>query len=216
MANISNLGTLLDSLSATTSGAIPNNLSLFMTEFGFESNPPDPFSGLPLADQAKFNMIGEYQAYSNPRVASQAQFLLRDVSPLRNRRKGTKGYWFTYQSGLYFLNGVPKPAAGAYAMPFLAFNSNTLDAVTGAPVFNLWGQLRLLPNGASALATVQWRAKDGSTPWIPVGDPVPVDLMGYFTATRTAPFPVVGEWRSALLNPADGAVLASSPGTTGT
>jgi hypothetical protein len=27
--------------------------------------------------------------------------------------------------------------------------------------------------------------------------------------------PTVGEWRSALINPADGAVLASSPGTTG-
>ena len=215
MANISNLGTLLDDLSAKTSGAIPANLPLFMTEFGFESNPPDPFSGVALADQAKFNTIGEYQAYTNPRVLSQAQFLLRDVSPLRNRRKGTKGYWFTYQSGLYFLNGTPKPAAGAYAMPFLAFNSNTLDPVTTAPVFNLWGQLRLLSNGSNAAATIQWRAKDGSTPWISVGDPVTVDTMGYFQATRTAPLPVVGEWRSALVNPGDGAILASSPGTLG-
>jgi hypothetical protein len=216
MANIGNLGTLLDDLSAKTNGSIPANLPLFMTEFGFESNPPDPFSGVALADQAKFNMIGEYQAWSNPRILSQAQFLLRDVSPVRTRRKGTKGYWFTYQSGLYFLNGQAKPAAGAYAMPFLAFNSNTLDAATGAPVFNVWGQARLLRNDATASATVQWRAKDGSTPWISVGDPVPVDPMGYFTATRTAPQPVVGEWRSALVNPGDGAILASSPGTTGT
>ena len=100
-------------------------------------------------------------------------------------------------------------------MPFLAFNSNTLDPTTGAPVFNVWGQARLLPNGANAGATVQWRAKDGSTPWISLGDPVPVDQMGYFQATRTAPLPVVGEWRSALVNPGDGAVLASSPGTVG-
>src|SRR5207244_6385486 len=34
MANISNLGTLLDDLSAKTSGAIPTGLPLFMTEFG--------------------------------------------------------------------------------------------------------------------------------------------------------------------------------------
>ncbi len=47
MANISNLGTLLDDLSAKTSGAIPAGLPLFMTEFGFETNPPDPFSGRP-------------------------------------------------------------------------------------------------------------------------------------------------------------------------
>ena len=34
--------------------------------------------------------------------------------------------------------------------------------------------------------------------------------MGYFQATRTAPLPVAGEWRAALVNPADGVVLASS------
>lgn len=212
MANIGSLGTLLDGISAASGGDIPANLPLFMTEFGFETNPPDPFSGVALADQAKFNIIGEYQAWQNPRIESQAQFLLRDVAPVRTHPKGSKAYWFTYQSGLYFLNGVAKPAASAYAMPFLALNTNTLDPATGAPVFNVWGQLRLLPNGATASATIQWRAKDGSTPWISVGDPVPVDPMGYFTGTRTAPEAVPGEWRSAIISPADGSVLATSPG----
>jgi hypothetical protein len=214
MANINDLGTLLDDLSTKTNGAIPKNLPLFMTEFGFETNPPDPFSGVPLADQAKFDMIGEYQAWQNPRIQSQAQFLYRDVDPVRRHPKTSKAYWFTYQSGLYFRNGVAKPAAGAYAMPFLAFDTATLDPATGAPIFNVWGQTRLLPNNAAAFATVQWRAKDGSTPWINVGDPVAIDPMGYFTATRTAPLPVVGEWRSALILP-DGTVAASSPGSTG-
>ncbi|MEA2218654.1 MAG: hypothetical protein QOJ35_1280 [Solirubrobacteraceae bacterium] len=221
MANISNLGTLLDDLANKTNGAIPHNLPLFMTEFGFETNPPDIFNGVSLADQAKFNTIGEYQAWQNPRIQSQAQFLLRDVAPVRSHRKNTKPYWFTYQSGLFFLKGSAanpsgaKPAAAAYAMPFLAFNTNTLDPTTGAPIFNLWGQLRLLNNGAPASATIQWRAKDGSTPWISVGDAVPIDEFGYFTGTRTAPLPVPGEWRSALLL-ADGSVAAFSPGTQGT
>jgi len=215
MANIANLGTLLDDLSVKTSGAIPAGLPLFMTEFGFETNPPDPFSGVPLVDQAKYNIVGEYMAYQNPRIASQAQFLLRDVAPVRARRKGTKAYWFTYQSGLYFFNGQPKPSAGAYAMPFLATNSNTLDPATATPIYNLWGQLRLLPNNApQASATIQWRAKDGSTPWLAVGEPVPADPMGYFQASRAAPQAVPGEWRSALLNPGDGAVLAFSPGSS--
>jgi hypothetical protein len=214
MANINDLGTLLDDLSSKTGGSIKSGLPLFMTEYGFETNPPDPFSGVPLADQAKFDMLGEYQAWQNPRIASQAQFLYRDVDPVRSHPKTSKAYWFTYQSGLYFRNGVAKPAAGAYAMPFLAFNTGTLDAATGAPVFNQWGQMRLLPNGIAASATIQWRAKDGSTPWISVGDPVPIDQMGYFTSTRTAPQPVVGEWRSALILP-DGTVAASSPGIVG-
>ena len=46
MANIGSLGTLLDELSAKSGGAIPANLPLFMTEFGFETNPPDPFNGV--------------------------------------------------------------------------------------------------------------------------------------------------------------------------
>jgi hypothetical protein len=213
MANIANLGTLLDGLSAQTSGAIPTGLPLFMTEFGFETNPPDPFSGVPLADQAKFNTLGEYQAYSNPRIASQAQFLYRDVDPVRSHPKKSKAYWFTYQSGLFFRNGVPKPSLGAYRMPFLAFNTGTLDATTGAPVFNLWGQVRILPDDAPLSATIQWRAKDGSTPWISVGEPVTLDKKGYYTAQRTAPAPVVGEWRGAVLDPATGAELATSPGT---
>ena len=213
MANISTLGTLLDDLSAKTNGAIPAGLSLFMTEFGFETNPPDPFSGLPLASQATFNMIGEFQAYSNPRIASQAQFLLRDVSPLRNRKKGSKGYWFTYQSGLYFLNGQAKPAAAAYGFPFLAFNTNTVDPTTGTPVYRLWGQMRFRPNVPQP-ATIQWRAKDGSTPWISVGDPVTTTDLGYFDTTRAAPQPVPGEWRGAFVLP-DGTVPAFSPGTAG-
>ncbi len=105
MANISGLGTLLDDLASKTSGAIKAGLPLFMTEFGFETNPPDPFSGVPLADQAKFNMIGEYQAWQNPRILSQAQFLLRDVAPVKKHPKTSKAYWFTYQSGLYGSTG---------------------------------------------------------------------------------------------------------------
>ena len=211
MANINNLGTLLDGLSAQTSGAIPNGLALFMTEFGFETNPPDPFSGVPLDSQALFNTVGEYQAYKNPRIASQAQFLYRDVDPVRRHPKTSKAFWFTYQSGLFFRNGTPKPAFNAYQIPFLAFNSGTVDPTTGAPVYSVWGQLRVLPNNAAAAATVQWRAKDGSTPWTSVGEPVPVNPMGYFEVpAATAPLPVVGEWRAAIVDPSNGAVLAYS------
>ena len=216
MANINDLGALLDGLSSKTGGSIPDNLPLFMTEFGFETKPPDPFNGIDLLNQPLFNNIGEYQAWQNPRILSQAQFLLRDVDPVRKHPKGSKAYWFTYQSGLFFRTGAAKPAAGAYAMPFLAFNSRTFDLLTGTPVYNLWGQLRLLPNGQAASAAIQWRAKDGSSgAWATIGDLVPVDALGYFTAARSAPSPAVGEWRSAIVNPADGSVLFSSPGTLG-
>jgi hypothetical protein len=191
-----------------------------MTEFGFETNPPDPFSGIAPALQAKYNVLGEFMAYNNPRIASQAQFLLADVPPIRTRKKNTKGYWFTYQSGLFFtagkLIGTAKPSAYSYAIPFLATPVG-LDPATGAATFSFWGQLRFLPNGLpGALAHIQFRPKDGSADWATVGDPVAVDQFGYFTATRTAPPAVPGEWRAAALNATDGSIVATSPGTDGT
>ncbi len=90
-------------------------------------------------------------------------------------------------------------------------STRTRSARLGEPIYNLWGQLRLAPNGSPINATIQWRAKDGSTPWVTIGDPVPVDNMGYFTATRQALLPVIGEWRAAIVNPADGSVV---PGGT--
>jgi hypothetical protein len=98
-------------------------------------------------------------------------------------------------------------------MPLLASKTDTLDPVTNAPVFDLWGQLRMLASGTKADATIQWRA-DGSKRWIAVGDPVPVDAMGYYEATRSAPQPVAGEWRSVLLGPA-GEVVAASLASAG-
>ena len=213
MANIDELGTLLDDLAARTN-SVQSGLPLFMTEFGFETNPPDPFSGVPLASQAKFNTIGEFMAWQNPRILSQAQFLLADVPPIRQRRKGSKGYWFTYQSGLFFQRGQPKQAAFTYTMPFLALPAG-VDEATGAPVFNLWGQLRFLPNGTQDVVHIQWRPKDGSSEWIDVGDPVAIDLLGYFTAPRVAPAAVPSEWRAAWLPP-DGGPPQVSAGSDGT
>jgi hypothetical protein len=213
MANIGELGTLLDDLSAKTHN-VPSGLPLYMTEFGFETNPPDPFSGLPLAAQAKFNTIGESMAYQDPRILSQAQFLLADVPPISRRKKGTKGYWFTYQSGLFFQSGQPKPAAFAYAMPFIASPAG-VDPTTGAPTFNFWGQLRFLPNGAADVAYIQWRPKDGSSDWVTVGDPVAIDERGYYTATRVAPAALASEWRAAWVGP-DGSIGQTSLVSDGT
>ena len=213
MANISELGALLDELSAKTN-AVSAGLSLFMTEYGFETNPPDPFSGVPLAAQAKYNTIGEFLAWADPRIAAQAQFLLADVAPVRRRPKTSKSYWFTYQSGLFFQRGQPKPAAYAYSFPFVA-SATGVDPATGAPSFSLWGQMRFLPNGAAEAAQIQWRPKDNSTGWVTVGEPVAIDHFGYFTAARVAPQPVAGEWRGAWVR-ADGSIGSTSMGADGT
>jgi len=212
MANISELGTLLDELSAKTK-RVSADLQLFMTEYGFETNPPDPFSGVLPALQAKYNTVGEHLAWSNPRIASQAQFLLADVAPVRARKKNTKSYWFTYQSGLFHRRGQPKPAAYAYSFPFVATPLGA-DPATGAPAYSLWGQMRFLANGAQEAAHIQWHPKDNSAGWINVGDPVPIDQFGYFNATRLAPGAGPGDWRGAWLRP-DGSIGSTSISSDG-
>lgn len=200
MANISLLGNLLDDLSSKSGGKIPADLPLYMTEFGFETNPPDPFNGISLSAQATYNELGEFLSYSNPRIASQAQFLLRDVPPVAMRTPGTKAYWFTYQSGLYFDNSVPKPAVFAYQIPFLSFPGGT-DPATSHQSFTFWGQLRFLPDGQPATAIIQFRPKGSSGGWDTVGAPIPVSTRGYFQASRLNPTLTPVEWRAAWLKP---------------
>jgi hypothetical protein len=213
MANMSELGTLLDEISAKTNAVAPG-LQLFSTEYGFETNPPDPFSGIAPALQAKFNTVGEFLAWSNPRMASQAQFLLADVAPLRNRQKNSKGYWFTYQSGLFFERGQPKPAAYAYSFPFVA-TATGVDEATGAPAFGLWGQLRLAPNGSAQSVQIQWHPKDNSAGWFNVGDPIATDFFGYFSAALVAPQAAAGDWRAVWMLP-DGSIGSASMSADGT
>ncbi len=215
MANISELGTTLDEMSAKTGGKIAAGMPLYMTEYGFETNPPDPFSGVAPELQAKYNTLGEYIAYLNPRIRSQAQFLLADVPPVRSRPKTSKSYWFTYQSGLYSQRGQPKPAAYAYSFPYIV-TATGVDPTTAAPIVHIWGQLRFLATGQADVVQLQWKPKDGSADWVTVGDPVPTDpIRGYFEADRIAPAPVAGDWRAIWLRP-DGSVGLFTAGSDGT
>ena len=191
MANLDTLPRLLDSLAQRT-GNIRRGLPIWLTEFGFETNPPDPFSGVALERQAEWNQLGELLAYLNPRVAGQTQFLLRDVAPVSSAPRTSKAYWFTYQSGLEFSNGTAKPALQAYYLPFIVQQP-------GGFVANVWGQLRFRPNGlppgAQDTVQLQFRPADGSSDFQNVGNPIPVtNSMNYFTGSVQLPGP--GELRA--------------------
>ena len=200
MANIGELGTLLDSLGRRTKN-VSRGLPIYATEFGFETNPPDRFSGVSLARQAEWNVLGEFLAYSNPRVAGITQFLLDDVPPVRGVPRNSKARWFTYQSGLRFANGTPKPSYNAYYFPFLSRRAN------GG--LSVWGQLRFRPNqlppGAQDAVQIQHSPDNGAT-WNSIGAPIVVtNGMGFFAGT--VPFPGPGKVRAVL----NGTVLTSLP-----
>jgi hypothetical protein len=205
IANIGQLGPTLDTLSAQSGGKIPSGLPILLTEFGYESNPPDPRNGIPLLRQAQFNELAEFLAYNEPRVTATTQFLMRDAAPLTQYPKGSRLYWFTYQSGLYNLRGRAKPAAFAYTFPLVTFPA-------GPGATGVWGQMRFRPNGSPDVAVVQWRPNSNSkTPWTDVTT-LPTSFRGYFTGTFPTPGEG-GEYRAVYLDPAQDKITHTSLST---
>ncbi|HWK17261.1 MAG TPA: hypothetical protein VNR66_07390, partial [Solirubrobacteraceae bacterium] len=80
------------------------------TEFSWESSPPDP-SAVPAARQARWLEEGIYELWSQG-VSVISWFLINDQPPVPDYRS-------TYQSGLFGLDGAPKPATTAYRFPFV-------------------------------------------------------------------------------------------------
>ncbi len=97
---------------------------VWLTEYGYQTNPPDPALGVPLAKQAQYESEGAMRAYRAARVDILIHFLYRD-EPTIGR----------FQSGLVSLEDTVKPAYAAFELPLAQ------GAQRGARI-TLWGQLR--------------------------------------------------------------------------
>jgi hypothetical protein len=110
---------------------------LWVTEFSWDSNPPDPY-GVPYPLLTRWTAEALYRMWSDG-VTLVAWFLLRD-QPYPEQR---------YQSGLYFRGASlaqdqPKPHLQAFRFPFVAFPVH--DGIT------VWGRT---PAGRQASVLVQ-------------------------------------------------------------
>jgi len=92
--------------------AWPKRLKIYNTEFGFQSNPPDSKSGVTLDQQAEYENVSEYISYKLSRIHSFAHYLLLDDPSIGG-----------FQTGLKLLDGSPKPAYAAFAMPLVVRNA---------------------------------------------------------------------------------------------
>jgi hypothetical protein len=101
---------------------------IWLTEYGYQSSPPDHLLGVPLALQAQYISEGAYAAYRTPKVDLLIQFLYRDEPSLAR-----------FQSGLVTLTNAIKPAYAAFQLPLAQISSSTL-----------WGQLRAPGAGSTA------------------------------------------------------------------
>jgi hypothetical protein len=168
MANLRDLTALLRRIRARYNQPSPHPVSLYLTRYGYETNPPDG-NGVSPALQAEYLNQAEYLAWHNRWVHTLGQFLLVDSGPPVTS---------TFQSGLKTVAGVRKPAYEAYALPVW------LPSPTIAPGHRLpvWGLVRAAPNGRRVQVSIQARAGVGH-PWRRVGRRPTSAARGYLSTT---------------------------------
>jgi hypothetical protein len=135
---------------------------VWLTEYGYQTNPPDRFLGVSPELQARYVGEATRRAYAAPKVDLLVQHLYRDEPDL--------GRW---QSGLETVAGREKPALRATMLPLTQLSRS------GAAVV-VWGQVR--PGSGPQRYVLQvWR--DG---WRAVGGEQGSSSRGYFTRTIRA------------------------------
>jgi len=80
------------------------NMRIWVTEYGYQTNPPDTFFGVSTAKQALYMKQAWTKLVANPKVDMMIWFLLRDEA-----RVGAG-----WQSGLLFVNGTKKPSYNVF------------------------------------------------------------------------------------------------------
>ncbi len=145
------------------------NKRVWLTEYGYQTNPPDRNLGVSKALQARYLAQAAYIAYKAPRVDLLVHFMIRDEAKV--------GRW---QSGLFTVGGVQKPSFDAFALPLVQVSRRGSRTV-------LWSQDR---PGQGRQKYVLDRVAGGR--WRPVGGAKLTTQRGFVVrvvkATRGARF----------------------------
>ena len=80
---------------------------IWLTEYGYQTNPPDTFLGVPPKRQATMLSLAAMRAWRLPRVTMLIQYLYRDEPQLSR-----------FQTGLVFVDDRRKPSLQAFKLPF--------------------------------------------------------------------------------------------------
>lgn len=136
---------------------------VWLTEFGYQTNPPDHWLGVSQSRQARFIGEAALKAYRAPRVDMLIHFLVRDETDV--------GRW---QSGLFDSAGSAKQAAAAFPLPLTQVSRR-------GSTTTVWGQVRT----GTGPQTYRLRIRvDGRWLW---GGYRRTDARGFFTARVLAP-----------------------------
>src|SRR3954451_606295 len=136
---------------------------IWLTEYGYQTNPPDRYLGVSRELQAKYLAQAAYLARKAPRVDMLIHFLVKD--------ERTRGRW---QSGLMTARGFQKPSFWSFAIPLLQLSRQGSLTV-------LWGQVR---SGQGRQRYVLQRVVGGR--WHTVGGSRLTSSRGYFQRVVSA------------------------------
>jgi hypothetical protein len=163
---------LLESLQARYGSS--TRFAIYLTEFGYKTDPPDIRGGAVSPRQAAAYLNqAEYIVWKDPRIRSWDQYLLWDPPP---------GSGSDFDTGLEFSPGVRKPSFAAFRMPIYLPRST---GPRGSP-FEVWGCVRparyLPADGPMRRARIEFRAGGANryttVSVVPLNDPG-----GYFDTT---------------------------------
>jgi Cellulase (glycosyl hydrolase family 5) len=122
-------------------GRVPRHLGVWITEYGFQTRPPDRFAGVSLRTAARWLNESDWLIYNRKRIKSVSQYLLRDERVLS-----------AFQSGLRFRNGKAKPGLAAYRLPIWPIQRHKGTRI--------WLQVRPASTlGRPQKVTIQYRKK---------------------------------------------------------
>ena len=117
--------------------------NIHLTEFGYETSPPDPASGISTTLQTRYLQQAAYIAYATKRVRGLSFYQWFD-EPTRDLGSGTKRY-SGWQTGLRYNDGSPKPVLSVMQHPFV------IDQAKAGATATFWGQVRTEAQGQITL-----------------------------------------------------------------
>lgn len=149
---------------------------IWLTEYGYQTSPPDPWLGVSWALQALYVSEASLRAWMEPSVDMLINFMFKDDVK-------------DWQSGFYSASGVAKPSLRAFTMPFAEVRRSGSRTT-------VWGQIR--PRSGSQPYRLQVK-RNGKWAWD--GRLTGTRANGSFTRVVTAsPGTLVRVW-----SPLDGA-----------
>jgi hypothetical protein len=181
---------------AARRGRIGGGKGIWVTEFGFQTKPPDPF-GVSPTNQARYMNESDRLFFSDRRVKAVAQYELTDV-PQRNQ----------FNTGLRFVRsqgGAQKPSYAAYRVPIVV----TRRSSGSVEVYGQARPARLI--GGTTQVAIQMRIGGVFTTVRQAG----TNSRGIFRVNVSRSGAAAARWRLVWQNPATGQFFFSREATAG-